>query len=59
MKKLLSVSDTANLLNVKVSTLYAWVHRKKIPFVKTGGKLGFIEDQINDFIMSNNYIPES
>ena len=59
MKKLLSVKDTANLLNVKVSTLYAWVHRKKIPFVKTGGKLGFIEDQINDFIMANNYIPES
>lgn len=58
MKKLLSVKETAELLGLKVSTLYAWVHRKKIPYVKAGGKLKFIEEQMNGFIEANNYIPD-
>jgi excisionase family DNA binding protein len=48
--------QTADKLNLKVSTLYMWVHKKKIPYVKIGGKLGFIEDQIDNFIIKNNYV---
>jgi excisionase family DNA binding protein len=54
--KLLSIMQTADKLNLKVSTLYMWVHKKKIPYVKIGGKLGFIEDQIDNFIIKNNYV---
>ena len=58
MNRLLSIQEAADILNIKVCTLYAWVHRKKIAYVKVGGKLAFIEDQLNEFIIKNNFIPE-
>ena len=58
MRKLLSSTEAAELLNVSIKTIYAWVHYKKIPFVKMGGKLVFIEDQLIDFISRNNFMPE-
>lgn len=58
MNKVLNVEQAAEKLNLKKSTLYAWVHKKKISFVKIGGKLGFIEKQLDNFIESNNFINE-
>ena len=55
--KILTVKELADKLNLKTSTIYAWVHRKKIPYVKMGGKLGFLEDKINEHILKNSYIP--
>ena len=37
--KLLDINETAEFLKIKKSTIYAWVHRKEIPFIKMGGKL--------------------
>jgi len=59
MKKLLNIEELASLLNIKKSTVYAWVHYKKIPFVKLGGRVNFIEDQIIEFIKENNFVPEA
>lgn len=59
MKRLLSVNETADLLGLKVSTIYAWVHKKKIPYVKTGGKLKFIEDQISKLVEANSFVPDN
>jgi excisionase family DNA binding protein len=37
----LSVSQAAEYLGITVSTLYNWVHARKIPFRKHGRKLVF------------------
>ncbi|KKP40243.1 MAG: hypothetical protein UR30_C0005G0024 [Candidatus Peregrinibacteria bacterium GW2011_GWC2_33_13] len=55
MQNLLSLKDVSKILNLKESTIYAWVHRKKISYVKIGGKLAFIEAHIQDFIEKNTY----
>lgn len=56
--KLLTIEETSKLLNIKVGTLYVWVHQKKIPFVKIGRKLAFKESQLFEFINNNSYMPE-
>lgn len=52
---LLTLKETAEKLKLKESTIYAWVHRKKIPYVKMGGKLAFSLNKINDFVDKNSY----
>lgn len=56
--KLLTVEEVASLLNVPKSTVYQWVHYKKIPFVKFGRRLNFSEEEIDKFIQSNTYMPD-
>lgn len=58
MKKLLSINEAAEMLNIKVTTLYKWRHEKKIPFVKMGNKLRFQEDQLIKFIEENTFLPD-
>ncbi len=36
--RLLGVREAAELLSVKVSTLYQWKYQRKIPFIKLLGK---------------------
>jgi len=56
--KLLTIKETAEFLNIKIGTLYVWVHYKKIPFVKIGRRLAFNESQLFDYINSNTFLPE-
>lgn len=39
--ELLNVKEASFFLKVKISTLYAWTHQKRIKFVKLGSKLLF------------------
>jgi len=41
MEKLLSVKETADLLSLKVSTVYKYTCAKKIPYIKLGGRVLF------------------
>lgn len=43
---LLTVEEVAELLKVKVSTIYVWTSSRKIPFRKVGGLLRFDLDEI-------------
>jgi excisionase family DNA binding protein len=43
---LLTVDETADLLRVKRSTLYTWVHRRQVPFQKVGSLLRFRKDDL-------------
>lgn len=56
--KLLTIEETSKMLNIKIGTLYVWVHQKKIPFVKIGRNLAFNESQLIDYINANTYMPE-
>ena len=44
---LLVAQEAAVYLRVKLSTLYAWVHQRKIPFRKHGRKLIFSKEDLN------------
>jgi len=55
MNNLLDIKQTSEILNMKVPTLYRWVHERKIPFVKMGNKLRFKENEILDFIEQNSF----
>lgn len=55
MKNLIDINQTSEILNMKVPTLYRWVHERKIPFVKMGNKLRFKETEIINFIEHNAY----
>ena len=51
---LLTIKEVSKNLKISASTLYRWVHKKEIPFVKLGGKLLFEEDKLNEFIKKNS-----
>lgn len=50
--KLLTIEETSVLLRVKISTLYSWVHNKKIPFKKLNGRLIFVYAELIEFVMN-------
>jgi len=47
VQKLLTINELAEILQLKVSTIYGYTSRKKIPTYRIqGGKLRFSEDKI-------------
>lgn len=54
MKNLITIQELSILLQISISTLYRWVHKKEIPYVKLGGKLRFSKSDIDDFIKQNS-----
>jgi excisionase family DNA binding protein len=52
---LLTVKEAASFLAVSTSTLYGWVHQRRIPFVKVGRALRFELAELQKFIQSNRF----
>lgn len=52
--KLLTVEEIAEFFQTSTSTIYRWVHKREIPFVKLGGKLRFSPDAIPEYIKKNS-----
>lgn len=55
---LLTVKETAKQLKISVSTLYRWIHQRKIEFVKIGSRVLFTDEMLNDYIKQNTVTPE-
>lgn len=53
MTRLLSVPEAAELLNVAQITIYKWVSKKKIPFVKIGSATRFRQEELEAWIESH------
>jgi excisionase family DNA binding protein len=53
MKKLLTVAETAEALNLKVSTVRAWLLRRKLTHVKCGKAVRIPAEAIAQFIEPN------
>ena len=51
---LLNVQEAASYLRISVSTLYRWVHQKKIKHVKIGSRVLFSQDDLKEFIKINS-----
>jgi excisionase family DNA binding protein len=49
---MLTIVQVSELLNIKTSTLYAWVHQGKIPHVKIHGLIRFQSDEIQQWLAS-------
>jgi excisionase family DNA binding protein len=54
---MLTVKQLSNLLNIKGSTLYAWVGGEKIPYIKIHGLVRFRQDEIDEWVKSFQKIP--
>ena len=49
---MLTIAQVSQWLNIKVSTLYAWVSQGKIPHVKIHGLIRFQADEITQWVAS-------
>lgn len=58
MNKLYPVFEAAIMLHVSESTLYRWIHQRKIEFVKIGSRVLFTDEMLNDYIKQNTVTPE-
>ena len=58
MNNLLTIQEAASCLRISVSTLYRWVHHKKIKYVKIGSRVMFSEEALDEFIENNTVTPE-
>lgn len=54
MIQLLTVEQVGNLLSVKTSTIYNWVHKEEIPYVKVGRLLRFDQSKITEWVNQNS-----
>jgi excisionase family DNA binding protein len=60
MEKLLTKKDVLEMLGIKESTLYTWVHHKKIPYIKLGKRcLRFKESLILEWIADREVRPQT
>lgn len=57
MNKLYPVFEAAIMLHISESTLYRWIHQKKIEYIKIGSRVLFSEDVLKKFIEQNTIIP--
>jgi excisionase family DNA binding protein len=53
MQKLLTVAETAETLNLKVSTIRAWLSRRKLPRVNCGRSVRIPAEAVAAFIERN------
>jgi len=50
---LLNVQEAASYLHIATSTLYRWVHQKKIKHAKIGSRVLFSNDDLKEFVNNN------
>ena len=53
MNNLLNIQETARYLHISTSTLYRWVHRKEIIYIKIGSRVLFSQEDLAEFIRIN------
>jgi excisionase family DNA binding protein len=50
--KLIDITQLSEMLNVKKKTIYDWVHKRKIPYIKLGGLIRFDPTEIEQWVKS-------
>ncbi len=56
---LIGVNETSEILGIKVSTLYAWIRKQRIPYVKVGRLVKFDTDDIEKWITTQKVTPHA
>ena len=52
-KKLMSVSDVAEYLGLHTDTIYNLVKKEKLPSIKIGGRILFLQHVLDDWLIEN------
>jgi len=55
--KLITIKELSENIRIKIGTLYNWVSKREIPFVKIKGRLFFKIDEIDKWIEYNSFAP--
>ena len=50
MNKLYPVFEAAIMLHISESTLYRWIHQRKIEHIKIGSRVLFTDEMLNNYI---------
>ena len=58
MNNLLTIQEAASYLRISVSTIYRWIHHRKIEYIKLGSRVMFSEESLQEFIKNNTIVPE-
>lgn len=59
MEKLLTARQVSDLLEVKISTVYDWVHRAVIPYVKLNRLVRFKKTDVFRWVDSHTLQPKN
>jgi len=59
MEKLLTAKQVSELLEVKISTIYDWVYRDLIPYVKLGRLIRFKKAELFRWVDSHEIHPKA
>ncbi len=49
-KRLININELSEYIGLSISTIYSWVSRRRIPFVKCGRLTKFDLERINEWI---------
>ena len=58
MNKLYPVFEAAIMLRISESTLYRWIHQRKIEHIKIGSRVLFTDEMLNNYIKKNTITSE-
>ena len=58
LENLIGAEEVSQALDVELDTIYAWVNRRKIPFVKVGGALRFRPSALEAWLKDREHTPD-
>jgi excisionase family DNA binding protein len=58
-RKILNIGEAAALTRLKTSTLYAYIARRKVPFIKVGSRVLFDEEALLNWLQAHTLEPLS
>jgi excisionase family DNA binding protein len=59
MENLIGPEEASEALGVELATIYTWVSRRKIPFVKVGAALRFRPSALANWIREREFSPSN
>ena len=55
---LLTPEQVAEMLQIKLSTLYSWTHQRKIPHLKVGRLVRFSQSDLEKWLQTKHRVPQ-
>ena len=57
MENLLNIRQASDVLNLKIKTIYMYVHQRKIPFIKIGSRVLFDPLRLQQWLKDHQIEP--
>jgi excisionase family DNA binding protein len=59
MENLIGPEEASRALGIELATVYTWVTRRKIPFIKVNGALRFRPSTLQEWLRLREYAPKA